>query len=165
MNSEVGSSSVLWDSLKLKCLGPNPSQMDQTLHQIWGCTEWGTLTCLFYRTFLCHERAAPQTLQILHDFVFRGSENVAGHFWLGTSLSCFSLELNSPWVSLSVQSLSCVQLFATPWTAAPQASLSITNSWSLLKLMSVELVIHPTISSSVVPISSHLQSFPASRFF
>ena len=35
----------------------------------------------------------------------------------------------------SVQSLSPVQLFATPWTAACQASLSITNSWSLLKLM------------------------------
>ena len=40
----------------------------------------------------------------------------------------------------SVQSLSHVQLFATPWTAACQASLSIANSWSLLKLMSIELV-------------------------
>ena len=40
----------------------------------------------------------------------------------------------------SVQSLSHVQLFATPWTAARQASLSITNSWSLLKLMSIESV-------------------------
>ena len=40
----------------------------------------------------------------------------------------------------SVQSLSCVWLFATPWTAARQASLSITNSWSLLKLMSIESV-------------------------
>ena len=38
----------------------------------------------------------------------------------------------------SVQSLSPVQLFATPWTAACQASLSINNSWSLLKLMSIE---------------------------
>src|SRR5574337_23414 len=46
----------------------------------------------------------------------------------------------------SVQSLSCVQLFATPWTAARQASLSITNSWSSLRLMSIE---------SVMP-SSHL---------
>ena len=35
----------------------------------------------------------------------------------------------------SVQSLSCVQLFATPWTAACQASLSITHSWSLPKLI------------------------------
>ena len=40
----------------------------------------------------------------------------------------------------SVQSLSRVWLFATPWIAAHRASLSITNSWSLLKLMSIELV-------------------------
>ena len=40
----------------------------------------------------------------------------------------------------SIQSLSHVQLFATPRTAAHQASLSITNSWSSLKLMSIELV-------------------------
>ena len=46
----------------------------------------------------------------------------------------------------SVQSLSCVQLFVTPWIAAHQASLSITNSRSSLKLMSIE---------SVMP-SSHL---------
>ena len=40
----------------------------------------------------------------------------------------------------SVESLSHVQLFATPWTAAHQASLSITNSQSLLKLMSIKSV-------------------------
>ena len=40
----------------------------------------------------------------------------------------------------SIQSLNHVQLFVTPWTAARQASLSITNSWSLLKLMSIESV-------------------------
>ena len=49
-------------------------------------------------------------------------------------------------ISSSVQSLGHVQLFATPWTAVCEASLSITNSWSLLKLMSIE---------SVMP-SSHL---------
>ena len=43
-------------------------------------------------------------------------------------------------VSQSVQLLSRVRLFATPWIAAHQASLSITNCWSLLKLMSIELV-------------------------
>ena len=58
-----------------------------------------------------------------------------------------------------------VRLFATPWTAARQASLSITNSHSLLKLMSIGLWCHPTISSSVVPFSSRLQSFPASGSF
>ena len=40
----------------------------------------------------------------------------------------------------SVQSFSCVRLFATPWTAAHQAFLSITNSWSLLELISIESV-------------------------
>ena len=40
----------------------------------------------------------------------------------------------------SVQSLSHVRLYVTPWTAAHQASLSITSLWSLLKLMSIELV-------------------------
>ena len=40
----------------------------------------------------------------------------------------------------SVQSLCCVQLFVTPWTAAHQASLPITNSWRLLKLLSIQLV-------------------------
>ena len=44
----------------------------------------------------------------------------------------------------SVQSLSCVQLFATPWTAARLASLSITNSQSLLKLMSIALPVQET---------------------
>ena len=43
-------------------------------------------------------------------------------------------------ITFSVQSLSRVRLFATPWTAAHQASLSITNSQSLLKLMSIKLV-------------------------
>ena len=43
-------------------------------------------------------------------------------------------------LSSSVQSLSRVRLFATPWAAECQASLSITNSWSLLKLMSIESV-------------------------
>ena len=63
-------------------------------------------------------------------------------------------------ISQSVQSLSCVQLFVTPWTAAPQASLSITNSQSLLKLMPIKLVMqsnhlilcHPLLlPPSVIP--------------
>ena len=65
----------------------------------------------------------------------------------------------------SVKSLSHVRLFATPWTVACQASLFITNSRSLLKLMSLSQWFHPTISSSIIPFSSHLQSFPASRSF
>ena len=65
----------------------------------------------------------------------------------------------------SVQSLSHIQLFVTLWTAACQVSLSNTNSWSLLKPMSIKLVMHPTILSSVIPFSYCLQSFPASGAF
>ena len=64
----------------------------------------------------------------------------------------------------SVQSLSRVQLFATPWTAARQASLSITNSRSSLKLTSIESVMLSS-SSSVIPFSSCPQSLPASESF
>ena len=67
--------------------------------------------------------------------------------------------LNFPIQFSSVQSLSRVRLFATPWIAARRASLSITNSWSLLKLMSIELVMpsshlilcHPLLLLPPVP--------------
>ena len=71
----------------------------------------------------------------------------------------------------SVQSLSCVRLFVTPWTAAHQASLSITNSQSLLKLISIESVMpsnhlilccHLLLPPSSFPASG---SFPVSQFF
>ena len=65
----------------------------------------------------------------------------------------------------SVQSLSRVQLFATPWTTAHQASLSITNSWASSNSSPLSWWCHPAISSSVVPFSSRLQSFPASGSF
>ena len=65
----------------------------------------------------------------------------------------------------SVQSLSCVGLFATSWITARQASLSITNSQSLPKLMSLSQWCHPAISSSIIPFSSCPQSLPASESY
>ena len=82
-----------------------------------------------------------------------------------------------PWIEelgalVSVQLLSHVRLFVTPWTEACQASLSITKSQSLLKLMSIELVMpsnHLLLLSSpfplAIPFSSCLLSFPASGSF
>ena len=64
-----------------------------------------------------------------------------------------------------VQSLSRVRLFATPWTAARQASLSIVNSRSLRKLMSIESVLPSSHLILCRPFSSRLQSFPASGSF
>ena len=64
-----------------------------------------------------------------------------------------------------IQSLSCVQLFVTPWTAAHQASLSFTISLSLLKLMSIESVIphnHLILCHPLLPLPS---TFPSIRVF
>ena len=64
----------------------------------------------------------------------------------------------------SVQSLSRIRLFATPWTAAHQATLSITNSWSLLKLLSIESVMpsnHLIFCRPLLPPSI----FPSIRVF
>ena len=58
-----------------------------------------------------------------------------------------------------------VQLFVTPWTAACQASLSITNSGACSNSCPLCRWYHPTISTSVAPFSPHLQSFPASGSF
>ena len=98
----------------------------------------------------------PKAHLTLH-FRMSGSKWVITPSWLSGSwryflysssvYSCHLFLISSASVQFSsVQSLSSVQLFATPWTAACQASLSITISWSSLKLTSIE---------SVVP-SSHL---------
>ena len=65
----------------------------------------------------------------------------------------------------SVHSLSCVRLFATPWTAARQASLSITNSRSLLKLMSIELVMPSNHLILCRPLLLLPSIFPSIRVF
>ena len=75
-------------------------------------------------------------------------------FWLATHIQFSSIQL-----------LSHVQLFATPWTAAHHASLSITNSQRPPNPCPSSWWCHTTISSSVVPFSSCPQSFPASGYF
>jgi len=69
------------------------------------------------------------------------------------------------YVLSSVQSLSRVRLFAVPWTAADQASLSITNFWSLLKLMSIELVMPSNHLILCCPLLLPLSIFPSIRVF
>ena len=82
---------------------------------------------------------------------------------MGTAPSDFEVCLTG-WFS-SVQSLSHVWLFWTPWTAACQGSLSITNSWSLLKLMCIKLVMpsnHLILSHSLLLLPS---TFPSIKVF
>ena len=77
------------------------------------------------------------------------------NYFLITPLECCS----------SVQSLSCNRLFVTPWTAARQASLSITHSWSLLKLMSIESVIPSNYLILCHPLLLLPSIFPSIRVF
>ena len=89
-----------------------------------------------------------------------------------TQVYCIAGEFLTIWATSeavtfnqSVQSLSHVWLFATPWTAAHQPSLSITNSWSLLKLISIESVMpssHLILCHSLLLLPS---IFPSGRVF
>ena len=87
------------------------------------------------------------------------SEHFLGATWETVSWTLSSVQFSS------VQSLSCVQLFATPWTAARQASLSITNSQSLPKHMSMESVMPSSHLILCHPLLSCPQSLPASGSF
>ena len=69
------------------------------------------------------------------------------------------------WSTSSVQSLSRVRLFATPWTVAHQASLSITNCQSLLKLMSIESVMPSNHLILCRPLLLLPSIFPSIRVF
>ena len=76
-------------------------------------------------------------------YIFIGGSDMGVHIGEKNPLSCV-LKVHLVYYTYTfqfIQSLSHVQLFATPWTAARQASLFITNSQSLLTLMSIELVI------------------------
>ena len=68
-------------------------------------------------------------------------------------------------VSQSLQLLSRVRLFVAPWTAALQASLSITNSWSMPKLMSIELVMPSNQLILCRPLLFLPSNFPSIRVF
>ena len=77
----------------------------------------------------------------------------------------YIIALVLPNIIIVIQLLSHVWLFGTPWTTAHQASLYFTISQSTFKLCPLSQWSHPTISSSVIPFSSCLHSFPESLSF
>ena len=95
-------------------------------------------------------------------FVYICTENF--FFYMCEKYWYFDTCLLSPSVQ-SVQSLSCIQLFATPWTTAHQASLYITNSQSLLKLTSIELVMPSNYLILCCPLLLPPSIFPSIRVF
>ena len=80
-------------------------------------------------------------------------------------LERLAFPLSSETCMTSVQSLSRVQLFETPWTVAHQASLPITNSWSLLKLMSIKSVMPSNLLIICHPLLLLPSIFPSIRVF
>ena len=92
--------------------------------------------------------------------------HVAPHPWKSANLSVVISMMNllTTYFS-SFQSLTCVRLFMTPWTAACQASLSITNSWSLFKLMSIESVMPSNHLILCHPLLLLPSIFPSIRIF
>ena len=118
------------------------------------------------RKFMLSFAAAPQTSEVMNT-VHKGlvkmkkALNLRGHIHLTfTRVCCYNCSI----LFSSVQLLSHVWLFTTPWTAAHQASLSITNSRSLLKLMSIKSVM-PSNHLIVIPFFACLQSLPTSGSF
>ena len=110
---------------RLPCSSPVPKACTNSCPSSWWCHP--TISS-FVIPFSSCLRSFPESgsFQMSQFFDSGGQSN-------GVSASA-SVQLSS------VQSLSCVWLFVTPWTAAHQASLSITNSGSLLKLMSIQSV-------------------------
>ena len=82
----------------------------------------------------------PQLMRFLHQRIPETSFHSPGHFIINEKLISGSKKGLENFQFSSVHLLSQVWLFSTPWTAACQASLSITNFWSLIKLMSIKSV-------------------------
>ena len=86
-------------------------------------------------------------------------------WWWGSGGNTFGSTCLPPSLISSVQSLSRIRLFSTPWTAARQASLSFTISWSLLKLMSIKLVMPSNHLIFCCPLLLLPSIFPSIRVF
>ena len=114
---------------------------------------WSTVTQL-----CCFDEISGKILERRYILQFKEQR-----FWTHSEL-----DLNfksSTYQFRSVQSLSCVRFFATPWTAAHQASLSITNSWSLPKLTSIESVMPSNHLILCRPLLLLPSIFPSIRVF
>ena len=155
-----------------KCTGRRIVRLDlrHNLSILWILSSSPSYTKIFPKShfFLFHSHALEQAVlySLMKSCFVRPVELFPFCRGFFSSLGLFStcpISLFS-FHDSSVHLLSCVQLFVTPWTAACQASLSITNSQSLLKLMSIKSLMP---SDHLIPLSSLLQPsiFPSIRVF
>ena len=106
-----------------------------------------------------------KTVETEKDLIFLGSKITALGDCSHEIKRCLLLRTKVVNNLSSIQSLSHVRLFATPWTAARQASLSITNSWSSLKLMSIESLMPSNHFILCHPLLLLPSIFPSIRVF
>ena len=119
-----------WASSRLEVPRFPQARSAGSLSQDFGCSpkcvEYLGTSC----ASTCHSNSLPHSTEKVSDFL-----KVTGIEWQGHHSESVPLKQHQ-----SVQSLSRVRLFVTRWTAAHRASLSITNSWSLFRLVSIKLV-------------------------
>ena len=103
--------------------------------------EWGAIafseiiSSLLLLHLCCHDYPCIHIFTYLVFHIFECIHIINSWQWSCWSKECKHFKFDQ---FSSVQSLSLVPLFSTPWITAPQASLSITNSWSSLKLISLD---------------------------
>ena len=154
-----------WASLVAQLVKDLPAMQDTWVGKIPWRTAWQPLQ--YYCLENPHRQRSlagysPPGHRVRHDWLSTAQHMAAlGNFFLVMRVGVTSALVTS----LVVQSLSHVQLFVTPWTAAHQTSLSFTVSWSLLKLMSIASVMpsnHLVLCHPLLFLSS---IFPSIRVF
>ena len=148
---------------------PNGHEFEQTLRDSEGqgslacCSLWGSQRVGHdWANFSLWSGFSWEIISLHHSPLFSEMKRLRGWSLLPSRKRWGGLYLKP---LSSVQSLSRVLLFATPWTAALQASLSIANSQSLLKLMSIELVMPSSHLILCCPLLLLPSIFPASGSF
>ena len=132
--------------------------------KIWrGCRAVGTLMGMQNGTAILEDKECVVSWKTKHTLTIWSSSCTPWYFPKGAeNMSTQRFAHRCLW--FIVQSLSCAQLFVTPWTAAHQASLSFTISWSFLKLMSIELMM-PSNHLILCPPPLLPSIFPSIRVF
>ena len=161
MATQPGDKAGLPKSCSLHCVpdAPPTSLTSAWTHSSYSCSTrsgWKGRQTLPSPNFL----AAPRKQSLYPLLLLENRRHSSPHHTpYPTSIPARRFQLSS------VQSLSCVQLFATPWTASHQASLSITNSQSLVKLMSIKSVMPSSHLILCHPLLFPSSIFPSIRVF
>ena len=128
-------------------------ELKSTSERVWIPNPWDQW-CIHYKIHKKLHQKICARHKLMHCFLQGESLTMKKCQWIQTLCSVIQLTYIPVWAPYFLRLLSHIQLSVTQWTAARQASPSITNSWGLLKLMFIELVMpssHLILSSSSPP--------------